>query len=267
MDVVRNSWNVLSRIRLYGEKCNVIYNKMEKLSLVLVETSFRRIIETRNSLRRWHKSHWPGTRGRFGRTVSEHCLKKKEKETTQGEEEQLKKKKRCLAWHGSSWESVFHLYRSRPTSSWFLAKPLSSSVKLNPVPTSRGRWIYKRDPHKIFHTHQNVVSQCPGLLPDVLGCRCTRQSIWRSMRSPSNWLHRWTESFKRVVEHAFKCSCSRLVRTSQVLVHHVRSVFHEESEHGGSPRAALQPQQDWGSLSVSLRVRQRREFVEPPGGD
>lgn len=56
--------------------------------------------------------------------------------------------------------------------------------------------------------------------------------------------------------------------TSQVLVHHIRAVFHEEAEQGGSARAPLQPEQDRGCVSVGLRVRQTEsEFSAPPSGD
>jgi len=44
-----------------------------------------------------------------------------------------------------------NLYRSLPTSSWFWAKPLSSSVKLKPVPTLK---IEKKKTHLLtFEEH------------------------------------------------------------------------------------------------------------------
>lgn len=93
--------------------------------------------------------------------------------------------------------------------------------------------------------------------PNLLGCRCTEQSIWRSKRSPSKPLQARKEGPSNKVQHVLKCTGTPSVLTRQVLVHHVRPVFHKEAEHGGSPRTPLQPEQHRGRVSVGLRVRQR----------
>lgn len=45
-----------------------------------------------------------------------------------------------------------------------------------------------------------------------------------------------------------------MLLTSQVLVHHIRSMFHKETEHGGATRPTLQPEQDRSFICVRLSV-------------
>lgn len=54
--------------------------------------------------------------------------------------------------------------------------------------------------------------------------------------------------------HTSVIYCASIL-TSQVLVHDVGSVLHEQAEHGGATGAALQPQQDRGFVLVGLSNR------------
>lgn len=48
-------------------------------------------------------------------------------------------------------------------------------------------------------------------------------------------------------------TCQRL--TSQVLVHHIWSVFHKQTEHGGAAGSSLQPEHHRGLSSARLMVK------------
>lgn len=71
------------------------------------------------------------------------------------------------------------------------------------------------------------------------------------------------------------CVCmlkgTKSLLTGQVLIHHVRSVFYKEAEHGGATGPPLQPEQNRSFIPARLSVRaghtQRGEISAPPSGD
>ena len=61
------------------------------------------------------------------------------------------------------------------------------------------------------------------------------------------------------------CCCSiGSVLTGQVLKHHIWSMFHKEPEHGGTTRAALQPEQHRSFISGRLSAEQHTELRSQP---
>lgn len=116
-------------------------------------------MEARNALRQLHKSHWPGTHGRFGRTVSEHFLKKERQK--QREEARLKKKKTFAV----TWQKL-RVGDSPVQVSANVILVLSKSpvilCEAEPCSHLEGKTNRSARSTQIFHTHLNAPSQCPG---------------------------------------------------------------------------------------------------------
>lgn len=159
--------------------------------------------------------------------------------------------------------------RSLPTSSWLRAKPLSSSVKLKPVPTFNKKLNKKRDSNvgKCSTDKAGVFLGSTG--KHSLGCQRTGWNSWKSMRNPDIQLRKTKMGETRECSRCYSCTCAAGAKsplTRHVLIHHVGAMFYKEAKHGGATRSPLQPEENW-SLLTGLSIREEHMSTAPPSGN
>lgn len=130
----------------------------------------------------------------------------------------------------------------------------------------------------ISNTHwvvnvQNGISRCPCVIPQT-NCKNKKQEEIREAKQCSNTNHMGLRLIGLNKDYG-TCACmlmgTKSILTSQVFIHHVRSMFYKEAEHGGATGPPLQPEQNRSFIPARLSVRaghtQRGEISAPPSGD